>query len=140
MRLRIIIASILAVIIIAFAVALQSPKDIRIIDAATSKGISDKLKPVSITNVFPAGTAVVNCWFRWNNAKPNTSITASWHYVTDDIHILDYAFDIPRKAGAGGVSLAMPTGKDLPAGQYRVDLKKGKRLLQSLTFRVLESS
>ena len=141
MRLRVIIASILAVIIIAFAlIVLQSPKDIRIVDATTSKGISDKLTPVSITNVFPAGTTVVNCWFRWSNAQPNTSITDSWHYLTYDINILDYAFDIPRKNGSGGVSLAMPAGKDLPAGQYRVDLKKGKRLLRTLTFRVLENS
>ncbi|MBN2831485.1 MAG: hypothetical protein JXL82_04345 [Candidatus Omnitrophica bacterium] len=96
--------------------------------------------PVGITNMFPAGTTKANCWFQWNNAKPNTSIMASWYYVTDDIRILDYTFDIPRKSGSGGISLAMPVGKELPSGLYRVDLKKDKRVLRSLTFRVREKN
>lgn len=139
MRLKVIIGLVLTVVIIGLTVfLLQPPKDIRIVDAATAKGISDKLKPVGITSVFPAGTSAVNCWFLWNNAKPNTSLLASWRYVTDDVHILDYTFDIPRKSGSGGISLTMPAGKELPAGQYRVDLKKDKRVLRSLNFKVLE--
>jgi len=113
---------------------------IRINSAFIAKGVDQKLKPVQITNAFTPGTSQFYCWFAWRNAQPNTAIISSWHYLTDDIHILDYTFAIPRKSGQGSVSLAMPAGKEFPAGMYRVDLKKGKSILCSLTFKVLEKS
>jgi len=140
MRLKIIIGSFVVIALLAFSTLLISPKSIRITDAITAKGVDEKLKPVAITNMFPAGTSTAYCWFEWANAMPNTSLVASWKYVTDDIHILDYTFDIPRKSGSGSVSLSMPAGKELPPGLYRVDLKRDKRNLRSLTFRVLEKS
>jgi hypothetical protein len=139
MRLKILAVLFIAVIgIIVFSLYVYPARDIKITDATTAKGVDEKLKPVGITNVFPAGTASVSCWFQWANALPNTSIMASWYFVSDDIRILDYTFDIPRKNGSGSVSLSMPQGKELPAGTYRVELKRDKRSLRSLTFRVLE--
>jgi len=139
MRVRVII--IFSIIVFAIGLSaffLHTYKSFRIVDANTTTLINEKLKPVGVTSVFPAGTATVNCWFQWSNAMPKTKIIASWRYVTDDIRILDYAFDLPRKAGSGGVSLSMPEGKELPAGTYQVELKKDKRTLKAVTFRVLE--
>jgi len=124
----------------AFFLVSAARKGIRINSAFTAKGVDQKLKPVEITKVFASGTAKVYCWFEWRNAQPNSLIMGSWYYLTDDIHILDYTFAIPRKSGQGSVSLAMPADKELPAGMYRVDLKKGKSVLYSLTFKVLEKS
>ncbi len=141
MRLKIIIGVFVLAVLFTLSTFFLLPrhaKGIWIRSVATSKGVDEKLKPVEVTNTFAPGTTTVYCWFEWNNAQPNTSIMASWHYLTDDIHILDYAFDIPRKNGSGSVSLSMPAGKGLPSGQYRVDLKKGKRTLTSITFKILE--
>ncbi len=139
MRLKIIIVSFAVAVIFTLSTYLIQPsKDFRIIGTSTAKEVNEKLKPVGITNTFPPGTSVIYCWFEWASARPNTSIMASWDYITDDIHILDYAFDIPRKNGSGSVSLSMPQGKELPAGVYRVDLKKNNRILRSLNFRVME--
>lgn len=141
MRLKIIIGAFILAVILSLSTFLLVPrysKSIWIKSAATAKGVDDKLKPVGVTREFVPGTSTVYCWFEWSNSEPNTSIIASWYFVTDDIHILDYSFDIPRKSGSGSVSLTMPAGKELPGGQYRVDLKKGKNTLTSLTFKILE--
>jgi hypothetical protein len=111
-------------------------RPIKIIDARIVTGVDDKLMPVDITDVFPAGTAKVSCWFKWQDAKINTQILVKWHYVTDDVHILDYDFNIPKKDGMGSVSLTMPEGKTLPAGSYKVDLILDKNTIRSLAFKV----
>ena len=110
-----------------------------IVDAKMSTGIDDKLLPVDVTTTFPKETPQVVVWFKWKNGSVNTEVVASWHYVTDDIHVLDYTFSIPRKEGSGSVSLSMPEGKTLPPGSYKLDLKAGKKLLKSLSFTVAES-
>jgi len=99
-------------------------------------GVDDKLMPVQAINIFPKGSSKVVCWFEWRDAKVNTQIMAKWHYVTDDIHILDYPFTVPNKQGSGSVALTSPEGKSLPMGQYKVDLLAGNRILKSLTFKI----
>jgi len=98
--------------------------------------VDENLMPVKIMDVFPKGTSKVSCWIQWRDAKINTQILAKWHYVTDDIPILDYVFTIPKKEGMGSVTLTMPDGKNLPSGQYRVEIVLGKRVLKSLAFRI----
>jgi hypothetical protein len=104
-----------------------------------AKGINEKYMPVDVTSIFPEGTIKVYCWFSWRDAENNTEILAKWHYITDDIPIAEHSFAIPRKEGAGSVSLSMPGGKVLPAGLYRVELKYGANLLRFLTFKVIEN-
>jgi hypothetical protein len=128
----------LTVILIFSSCSSNSPK-ISLLDVKMAKGVDEKLLPVDIVTTFPAGTSKVFCWFKWNSADIDIPINASWYFVTDNIHILDYSFNIPRKEGSGSVSLTMPEGKDLPPGTYRVDLKKNRRILRSLTFTVLEN-
>ena len=99
-------------------------------------GVNEKLMPVKVTDVFPEGTRMVFCWFEWENAEVNTPIIAKWYFVTDDIHVIDYTFKIPRKKGAGSVSLSMPEDKLLPSGSYRVDLTVDGHRLESRTFKV----
>jgi hypothetical protein len=111
---------------------------INITDAKIVTGVDEKLMPVEVLDVFPKDTAKVSCWFKWQGAKVGTEITAKWYFITDDIHVLDYQFNIPRKEGSGSVSLAMPEGKALPSGLYRIDLVERKRVLKSLTFKVKE--
>lgn len=111
-------------------------RDITIIDAKIVTAVDDKLMPVKIADIFPNGTSSLSCWFKWREARINTQIIAKWHYVTDDVHILDHSFNIPKRDGMGSVMLSMPEGKTLPQGDYKVDLFLGKRLLRSLTFKV----
>jgi len=111
-------------------------RDITISDAKIVTGVDENLMPVQVTDTFPRGTSKVSCWFQWRNAKMNKQLLAKWHYVTDDVHILDYNFNIPKKDGSGSVALAMPEGKTLPVGSYKVGLYLDKRLLKSLNFKV----
>jgi hypothetical protein len=110
--------------------------DVHLTDAAMVTAVDDNLMPIRITDIFPGGTSKVSCWIKWRDTRINTQITASWHYLTDDIHILDYQFSIPKKEGSGGLALSMPDGKNLPKGSYKVDLLAGGRLLRSLKFTV----
>jgi hypothetical protein len=110
--------------------------DIHLTDASIATAVDENLMPVKITDTFPSGTSKVSCWIKWRDAKINTMINARWHYLTDDIHILDYPFSIPKKEGSGGLALSMPDGKNLPKGSYKVDLLAGDRLLRSLKFTV----
>lgn len=111
-------------------------RGIVIVDAKVVTDVDDKLMPVRITDVFPSGTSKVSCWFKWRDARVNAQLHAKWHYATDDIHILDYKFNIPKKDGMGSVTLSMPEEGTLPPGAYKVELFLGKRLLRSLTFKV----
>lgn len=111
-------------------------RGIAITDAKIVTGVDEKLMPVQVMDVFPSGTTKVSCWFQWRDARINTQVLARWHYVTDDVHILDFNFNIPKKDGMGSVMLSMPEGKALPQGSYRVGLYLGKRLIRSLAFKV----
>lgn len=124
--------------VIGLAFYLYSIKNvgIHIVDAKMAVALDEQLMPVDITNVFPRGTKQVFCWVKWNNAKVNTEIKAKWHYLTDDIPILNNAFAIPRKEGSGGISLTMPEGKVLPMGTYRINITAKNRVIKSLTFKV----
>ena len=111
-------------------------RDVTITDAKIATSVDENLMPVNVTDVFPKGATKISCWFQWRDAKINTQVMAKWHYVTDDVHILDYNFNIPKKSGNGSVILSMPEGKTLPSGSYKVGLYLGKALLKSLNFRV----
>ncbi len=116
--------------------SLQQTATINITDIKTATGIDEKLLPLGVTGVFPDGIQKVFCWFQWKDTKVDTIVTARWYFLTDNIHILNYNFVIPRREGSGSVSLAMPEGKKLPVGQYRIDLNFGKQTLKSATFKV----
>jgi len=104
--------------------------------SSTAIGVDDKLMPINETASFPAGTRKVFCWFQWQAAAINTTITAKWFFVSDNIHILDYSFEIPRQEGSGSVSLVMPDDKILPSGQYKIDLTLGNQILRSTKFTI----
>lgn len=125
-------------IFIVFALASCGLKaqDITIADAKMATAVDESLMPVKITDIFPKDTTKVSCWIKWQDSKMNAQLLAKWHYVTDDIHILDYLFTIPKKEGMGSVTLSMPEGKKLPSGLYKVDLISDKRILKTLTFKV----
>jgi len=131
-----------AIVVILFAAIFTLPgcsllnRDITLTNAKIVTGVDENLMPVKAMNIFPKGTTKVSCWFQWRNAKLNTQVVAKWHYVTDDVHILDYNFNIPKKDGNGSVILSMPEGKVLPGGSYKVGLYLGKSLLKSLDFSV----
>ena len=107
-----------------------------LVDAKIATAVDENLMPLKVTDNFPKGTAKVSCWIKWRETKINTELVASWHYITDDIHVLDYPFIIPKKEGTGSIELAMPGGKNLPSGEYKVDLIFGKRVLKRLIFRI----
>ena len=109
---------------------------INLVDAKIATALDQNLMPLKVTDTLPKGTSKVPCWIRWKDAKINTQVVARWHYVTDDVHILDYTFIIPKKEGMGSMVLVMPDGQNLPSGSYKVDLLTGKHLLKSLKFTV----
>jgi len=111
-------------------------RSIHLVDAKIATAVDENLMPVKVTDNFPKGTTKVSCWIKWKDTKINTELVASWHYITDDIHVLDYSFIIPKKEGTGSIILTMPYGKNLPSGEYKVDLILGKRVLKSLVFRI----
>ncbi|MFA6320379.1 MAG: hypothetical protein WCY36_00790 [Candidatus Omnitrophota bacterium] len=118
------------------ACSLPGTRYIQITDAKIVTAVDEKLMPVQVTDKFPKDTSRVVCWFQWKKATVNTKLVAKWHYVTDDIHILDYAFTIPKKSGAGSVTLSAPEGKTLPVGQYKVELTAENYPIKSLTFTI----
>lgn len=119
-----------------YACSSQQSGKINIVDAKIATGIDEKLMPIQVTNIFPAGTSRISCWIRWNNATINTEVVAKWHYVTDDTPISDYVLTIPKEEGTGSVELTIANEKGLPSGRYRVNLCLGKHVLRSLTFTV----
>ena len=125
-----------AIIISLSACSFFVSSDIHLVDVKTATAVDEKLMPVKITDVFPKDSSKVICWFQWNDAKVNTQVTAKWHYVTDDVHILDYPFHIPKKTGMGSVALSAPEGRPLPSGDYKVQLFEGKHLLRSAGFKI----
>ena len=130
------IALFCAIIFTLSACAFITGGNINITDAKIVTAVDENLMPVRITDDFPKGTSKVVCWFQWKDARINLQILAKWRYITDDIHILDYPFYIPKSAGSGSVALSGPEGKPLPAGQYKVDLVVGRHALRSLTFKI----
>ncbi len=109
---------------------------VHITDIKIATAIDENITPVKVTNIFPKDTSKVFCWFQWKDSEVNTQIVARWDYVTDTIHILDYAFSIPRRNGIGSVSLSMPEGKTIPPGLYQITLMLGNQTLKSLTFQI----
>ncbi|MEI7751994.1 MAG: hypothetical protein WCJ71_07890 [Candidatus Omnitrophota bacterium] len=109
---------------------------IHITDAKMTTGLDEQLMPLQVTDVFPRTTKLVYCWFSWADATPKMGLKASWNYTIDDIRILLYDVQIPRRAGSGGISLTMPDGKVFPVGAYRLDFIANGKILRSLTFKV----
>lgn len=107
-----------------------------ITDIKTAEGISEKFEPVKPSKNFRKGSTKVFCWFSWRDNDLKLPVTAKWTYVTDDIHILDYNVPIARTNGSGGTSFSMPAGKELPSGEYRVDLMADQKILKSASFTV----
>jgi hypothetical protein len=127
--------------LISVGVAVQSCSVIEshkvlLVDAKMATAVDADFMPVGVTDMFPAGTERVTCWIKWKDSKINTEIIAKWHYLTDDVHIVDYPFSIPKREGSGGITITMPGGKKFPAGSYKVDLYLEKRLIKTLQFRV----
>ena len=135
-RKNIMISSVFLIAIFAVSGCDIGKTPMHLVDAKIATAVDENLMPLKVTDTFPKGTSKVSCWIKWKNTKINTELVASWHYVTDDMHILDYSFIIPKKEGTGSIVLVMPDGKNLPSGEYKVDLLLEKRVLKSLKFRI----
>ena len=129
----VLISSMLLIAIVALFGCDIAKSPMHLVDAKIATAVDENLMPLKITDTFPKGTSKVSCWIKWKDTKINTELVASWHYVTDDMHILDYSFIIPKKEGMADIGVSMP---NLPSGEYKVDLMLGKRVLKSLTFRI----
>ena len=128
-------------VILLFTVSILSAcnlggRDITITDAKIVTDVDKDLAPVRIVDSLPAGATKVSCWMKWRDAKINAEILTKWHYITDDTHIADQTFIIPKRDGMGSVELEMSKGKILPPGIYKVDIVYGTRLLKTLRFEV----
>jgi hypothetical protein len=110
---------------------------IRIAQMRMAAGIDERYEPVGATEVFAAKTAKVYCWFRWEDAPPDTTLQARWTYLPKKIKIFEYPVSIPRPAGSGGIAMTMPKGRFLPPGAYRIELwDRHHHLVESLQFSV----
>jgi hypothetical protein len=127
----------LALLVFGLVRYLDTSRDVTIDDAKIVTGVDSQMLPIKVTNFFPKNTEKVSAWISWRDAKINIQILVKWHYITDDIPIYSYALTIPKKEGVANVVLAMPEGKSLPSGLYKVDiLLKKKRLIKTLTFEI----
>ena len=115
---------------------LFSSEKIKVLEIKMAAAINENLAPVKPADSFPSGTSSVYCCFKWENAEINSQIIAQWHYTSENINILNYSFNIPRRDGSGSVVLSMPEGKTLPSGSYRIDLILNNRTLKSREFRI----
>jgi len=115
---------------------LQQTGRFRLIDAKIATAVDENLAPLQVSDNFPKSQSSLSCWIKWQDAETNTQLLTKWHYVTDDVHISDHIFVIPKKDGVGSVEISMPEGKTFPQGQYRVDIVLGKRILKRLTFSI----
>lgn len=137
MRLRIIVIIFVFTLAALFVYKLNKHRDIVIGEAKIVTGVDTEMVPIKVTDFFPRNTTKVCAWIKWQNAKINTQILVKWYYITDDIPIYDYTLIIPKREGVANVVLAMPEGKSLPSGLYKVDILSGKKLLtKSLTFEI----
>ncbi len=117
--------------------ALAAESKIKLTEIRTAVGISDKYEPVGPTEVFALGTTKIYCWFKWENAAAAEPLQARWTYLTKKIKIFEYPVAIPKPEGAGGIAMAMPKGRSLPPGKYRVDLlDRTKKSVGSIDFAV----
>ena len=112
-------------------------RDIIIQEAKIVSGVDKNLNPLKETTLFSKNTSKACCWLKWRDAKINTQVLTKWYYVTDDLPIYDYVLNIPKREGVANVVLAMPEGKTLPPGIYKVDILCGKkRLAKTLNFEI----
>jgi len=134
----------MAFLLSAFALSLallvhnvNKQKGIVIQEAKIVTGVDKEMAPLKVTNLFPKNTAKVCAWISWANAKINSQLLVKWYFVTDDTPIYDYSLNIPKRDGIANVVLAMPEGKTLPSGLYKVTILLGKKqLTRPLTFEV----
>ena len=127
----------LSLLIFSLVRYLNTNRDILIDEAKIVTGVDSQMLPIKVTDFFPKNTEKVSAWISWRDAKINTQILVKWHYITDDIPIYNYTLSIPKKEGVASVVLAMPEGKTLPSGLYKVDILLGKkRLVETLTFEI----
>jgi len=117
-------------------IAKKAANRVHFTDVKIARAVDENMAPINVTNTFPKGTIKVFCWFKWQDSKVNTQIVVKWDYVTDQIHIIDNTFSIPRRSGMGSVSLIMPKGKVMPSGTYQVTLMQEKLALKSLAFEI----
>jgi hypothetical protein len=110
---------------------------IHVTEIRMASGIDERYEPVGPTEAFPIGTAKVYCWFSWENAPADMALKARWTYLTKKIKIFEYPVSIPKSSGAGGIAMAMPKGRSLPPGAYRIELlDERKKAVKSLDFSV----
>ncbi len=133
----IIIHIVLLILAVLWILYLSNPKDIIIQEAKIVTGVDENLTPLKVTNLFPKNTAKVSAWISWRNAKINTQLLVKWYYLTDDLPIYDYNLSIPKREGIANIVLAMPEGKTLPSGLYKVTLLTNKKqIVKPLTFKI----
>jgi hypothetical protein len=134
---KIIVILVFFILFILFIYNLNRHKDIIIQEAKIVTGVDKDMSPLKVTNFFPKDTSKVSAWISWKNAKINTQILVKWYYVTDDVPIYDYSLNIPKRDGVANVVLAMPEGKNLPSGLYKVYIFLGKkRPTKTLSFEI----
>ena len=104
------------------------------------RNVDKNRNPGDVTSKFPQGTQTIYAWFSWKNAPRSQKITAGWHYVSEDIHILDTPITLTRRTDQGVLSLKMPKDKSLPEGSYRLDIAADGKVLKSASFTVLPRS
>ena len=133
------IVALSALFIFSFALSgcdIFSSGKLKITDIKMASAINEKLAPVHPTGSFPNGTSRVYCWFGWRNAAANTQLMAKWYYISENINILNYPFNIPNRDGSGSVLLAMPEGQTLPSGSYKIDLIIYNHIIKSCEFKI----
>lgn len=83
---------------------------------------------------FKSDTARIYCSFSWAGAGAGDTLNARWHYLDENIHILNFPIPLEQASGSGATSLSMPAGKKFPSGYYRVELSCKSKPVGSAVF------
>lgn len=102
-------------------------------------------KPIDKVDVFPDDASAIACSVKVNNADFDTTVKASWTYVSGDTENLKgktIANPATKVEGREYIafSIGMPAGKKFPVGEWKLSLFVGDKEQVTMPFKVVEAA
>lgn len=94
----------------------------------------ESFDPGQSATTFPAGTARVVVWYRWQGAELGKRIDNRWSYQGSVV--LEQGEELPATEGTAAWFLVSEDGGPLPDGDYQVELVEDGRVVTTIPFSV----
>jgi hypothetical protein len=129
--------ALIGVVVAIVGVQAASSEQIRLVEVTVARSVASG-SPVEPATVFTTDAGEIYVWARLEGAAPGTAIRSEWFYLGGAT---------PRSIGAGTsttradhfsiyFSYELPAGRPWPAGDYRVELSAGGRVLGEARFTI----